>query len=173
LNTNCPNCGASVGTPFCGRCGQPRSTALDLPTLFRGSFARLLDLEGGFLHTFFRLSMDPGIVCRDYVGGRRKPYTHPVSYCFLLVTLYALMINLLGVEVSFGGAIEFGDTERSLYRIVHGILAYLLFFTLLPVAALQRRLFASSGNSMADSYVFALFVIGHSSVIGITFAAGG
>lgn len=96
-----------------------------------------------------------------------------MSHCFLLVTLYALTFNLLGVEVSFGGSIEFGYTERSLYRIVYGILAYLLFLTLLPVAVLQRRLFAYSGYGTVDSFVFALQVIGHASVIGITFAAGG
>lgn len=173
MNTDCPNCGSSVGTPFCGHCGQPRSTALDLPTLFRGSFARVLDLEGGLLHTFLRLSIDPGLVCRDYIEGRRKPYTHPVSYCFLLVTLYALTINLTGIEVSVGGAVEYGEMERRVYHALHGILAYLLFVTLLPVAALQRRLFPDSGYGTADSYVFMLFVIGHASLIGAIFAATG
>lgn len=169
----CPNCGLTTDTPFCGCCGQSRALELDLPSLFRGSFARILELDGGFLHTFLRLTRDPGSVCRDYVGGRRQPYTHPVSYCFLLVTMYALTINMLGIEISFGGAFEYGETERRVYHTLHGLLAYVLFFTLIPVAALQRRLFRASGYGTADSYVFALFVIGHSNVLGVVFAAAG
>jgi hypothetical protein len=169
----CPNCGSTPDTPYCGRCGQSRALGLDLPSLFRGSFARILDLEGGFLHTFVRLTRDPGSVCRDYVVGRRQPYTHPVSYCFLLVTMYALTINMLGIEISFGDAIEYGETERRVYHTLHGILAYLLFLTLIPVAALQRRLFSASGYGLADSYVFTLFVLGHATIIGIVFAAAG
>lgn len=171
--TTCPNCGASVSTRFCGACGQSRTRQLDLPALFKGSFARILDLEDGFLHTFVRLSVDPGRVCLDYVRGRRQPYTHPVSYCFLLVTAYALMVNLLDFDISFGGAIERNELDKRVYHALHGILAYLLFVTLIPVAALQRRLFSSSGFSTADSYVFALFVIGHSTVIGIVFVLAG
>ena len=169
----CPNCGSATDTPFCGRCGQSRALDLDLASLFRGSFARILDLDGGFLHTFVRLTRDPGGVCRDYVSGRRQRYTHPVNYCFVLVTMYALTINMLGIEISLGDAIEYGETERRVYHTLHGLLAYLLFLTLIPVAAVQRRLFSASGYGLADSYVFALFVIGHSTVIGVVFAATG
>lgn len=171
--TTCPNCGAAVRTPFCGACGQSPTRQLDLASLFRGSLARILDLNGGFLHTFVRLTVNPGRVCRDYVSGRRQPYTHPVSYCFLLVTAYALTINLLDIEISLGGTIEFDETQKRVYHTLHGILAYLLFVTLVPVAALQRRLFASSGFNLADSYVFALFVIGHSNVINVGFVLAG
>lgn len=169
----CPNCGGRTDTEYCGACGQPRAPALDLPSVFRGSFARIFDLDGGFLHTFIRLCVDPGGVCRDYVAGRRQPYTHPVSYCFLLVTLYALTINMLDIQISIRGTGEVDEIERRVYRLIHGLLAYVMFFTLIPVAALQSRMFRTTGFSTADSYVFSLFVIGQANVLGALFAALG
>jgi hypothetical protein len=139
--------------------------------MFRDSLIRVFDLEGGFLHTLVALSVRPGQTVREYVAGRRGPLTHPVSYCFLLVTLYALTINLLDVQISLGGALEFSDTERRVFHVVHSLLAYLIFLTLWPVAAIQRRLFRDSGFALAETYAFCLYVFGHLTLVGAVFAA--
>ncbi len=162
-----------MDTPYCGACGQAAYRRLSFRSMFRDSLIRIFDLEGGFLHTLIALSVRPGPTIREYVAGRRGPLTHPVSYCFLLATLYALTINLLDVEISLGGALEFTDIERRVYHVLHGILAYLIFLALWPAAAIQRRLFRASGFSFAETYAFCLYAFGHLNLVGTAFAASG
>jgi len=169
----CRNCGTTVDGSYCGACGQAVYSRLSFRAMFRNSLFRLLDLDGGFLHTLVALSIRPGETIRRYVDGRRRPLTDPVSYSFLMVTLYALTINLLGVEISIPNALEFNDTERRVYHLLHAVLAYLIFVALWPVAALQRRLFGASGLSLAETYACCLYAFGHVNLAGAAFAAGG
>jgi len=173
MDQSCRNCGNAVNTAFCGVCGQAAYRQVTFRRLFRESLLRAFDLEDGFLHTLTSLSLRPGRVIRDYVQGRRKPFTNPVSYCFLVVTIYALTINILDVEISIPGVLEFSDIERRVYHILHGLLAYLVFFILWPVAAIQAWLFRESGLRIAETYAFSLFVFGHVNLVSAVFAAAG
>ncbi len=172
-HVTCSNCGAPLHGAFCSACGQQAYVPLTFRRLFRDSVLRVFDLEGGFLHTLVSLSTRPGTSIRHYVKGRRLPFTHPVSYCFVLVTVYALTINLLDPGRALESVIEFSDVERRLYHVIHGILAYLVFLILLPVAGLQAALFRRSGFSVADTYAFSLFVSGHVHLASSVFAAAG
>lgn len=169
----CSNCGTPLDGGFCSACGQPAYVPLTFRGLFRDSVLRVFDLEAGFLHTLTSLSTRPGQSIRRYVEGRRLPFTHPVSYCFVLVTVYALTVNLLDPGRALESVIEFSDIERRLYHIIHGILAYLVFLILLPVAAIQAGLFRRSGFSVADTYAFSLFVSGQVNLFSAVFAAAG
>lgn len=169
----CSNCDAPVEGAFCGACGQPAYVPLTFRRLFRDSVLRIFDVEAGFLHTLASLSTRPGMSIRQYVKGRRLPFTHPVSYCFVLVTVYALTINLLDPGRALDSLIDFSDIERRVYHIIHGILAYLVFLIFLPVAAIQAALFRRSGFSVADTYAFSLFVSGHVHLASTVFAAAG
>lgn len=173
MDQSCRNCGNTLSTDFCGVCGQAAYRQVTFRRLFRESLLRAFDLEDGFLHTLVALSVRPGEAIREYMRGRRKPFTNPVSYCFLLVTLYALAVNVLDVEISIPGVVEFNELERRVYHILHGLLAYLVFFILWPVAALQARLFRRSGFSVAETYAFSLFVFGQVNLASAAFAAFG
>lgn len=169
----CRNCGRQVTGAFCAECGQEAYARLSFRSLFRDSVSRLFDLDGGFLHTLVALTVRPGETIRQYVDGRRKPLTHPVTYCFLLVTLYALTINFLDVQISIAQTAEFSETERRVYHIIHGLLAYMIFLALWPVAALQRYLFRARDRSVAETYTCCLYAFGHINLLGTGFAAAG
>lgn len=80
----CRNCSTSVLGRYCHACGQ-----LDRPGRFQASEllreipGQLLSLERGLWFTFLSLFRSPGLVCWNYVSGRRRPYVSPLSY-FLL-----------------------------------------------------------------------------------------
>ncbi|MDH3646502.1 MAG: DUF3667 domain-containing protein [Gammaproteobacteria bacterium] len=168
--TPCKNCGEECAGKFCRACGQPRAQRLTFGHLLGSALGSLIDVDRGFLHTFLRLSTKPGSVPRDYVDGRQLPYTHPVKYCFIAVTAYALAINLLEISIELPGTPARTALEQQLFQIIHGLLAYLLFLTLYVVALLQTRLFRASGRSTAESYVFCLYAFGHVTWLSFLFA---
>ena len=87
----CPNCGELRAGRFCAECGQREMGGrLTLRGLWREFSSRVFNLDRGLLHTVTSLARDPGSVPRDYVEGRRRTYTNPLSF-FLLATAFSLL----------------------------------------------------------------------------------
>jgi len=152
---------------FCEGCGQRRAGELSISRILRDGIGRLLDLDFGFFYAFRGLTLRPCIFIRDYLGGKRKSSINPLKYCFIVTTLYALAINLLGISLDLGGGLDLNAEERQIFHIIHGFLPYLIFLALFPVAALQRWLFRESGVSFSETYVFGLFAIGHATWVAV------
>lgn len=169
----CENCGASGVDAYCPRCGQIRPRPLTVRGLYRGAANTLFDVDRGFFHTIGALTRKPGETCRGYVDGHRQPLTGPFKYCFIVVTIYAVTVNLLGIEFDLPGDFSFDERERRLFELLNSLMIYLLFFVLIPVAAIQRLMFRASGDSLGESYLFCLYVFGHLSWLSTLFALTG
>ena len=80
--------------PLCPNCGEPRAGRFLLRVraagdgragsrsagLWREFASRAFNLNRGLLHTVVSLAQSPGSVPRDYVEGRRRTYTNPLSF---------------------------------------------------------------------------------------------
>jgi hypothetical protein len=97
----CGNCGARLSGEFCQRCGQRRANQIGISRILQDGFAHVFDLESGFLCTLRGLSMRPGAFIRDYLAGKRQSCTNPLKYCFVVITIYALAINLLDINLTW------------------------------------------------------------------------
>lgn len=139
-NRRCPSCGARRVGPYCAECGQ---RFLDgrhsLGELVGGVVERLVSLEHGFLHTLGRLVVDPGMVIRDYLGGRTLMYVHPFAYLIVGFGAFALAFGWMG---GTGDAIE---------RWLLGVLV--LFF-----AAVSRVVFWRAGLNYAEHLILNMFL---------------
>lgn len=92
----CGNCGAERTGAFCHACGQRyHDERFPVRRVLRDLTARFLDLESGFLHTVYRLTVAPGTVGRDYVAGRRQRYVGPATYLLVITTLSILAFALV------------------------------------------------------------------------------
>lgn len=91
----CPNCGEPRTGRFCSGCGQREmGERLTLGALWREFAGRVFNLNRGLLHTVVSLAKSPGSVPRDYVEGRRRTYTNPLSFFLLAATLSLLSFQL-------------------------------------------------------------------------------
>ena len=156
----CANCDAPLAGKYCADCGQARALPLTVKGMFRQGTATLFDLDRGFFHTVRALFTRPGQTCRAYVEGHRQPLTGPFKYAFIVITIYAIAINLLAVELNLPGNEDRGEVEQQLFFLLNSLLSYLTFFVLIPVAAIQRLLFRASGDSLGDTYAFSLYLFG-------------
>lgn len=161
-STGCANCGAHVADQYCGACGQPHARRLRFRDLASTALAELASLDTAFLRTFKGLTRNPGRVAREYVDGRRVHYLNPLKYALFSVTVYVVLAHLFDAQVGPPGQ---RGSERPNFDTIISLLPYLMLIALLPAAALQRLLFRSSGDHVAECYVFGLFTYGHVSWI--------
>ena len=169
----CANCHAPLAGEYCSACGQPRAQPLTIAGMFRHAASTLFDLDRGFFHTVWAMFTRPGGTCRAYIDGHRQPLTGPFKYAFIVITIYAVTINLLDLDIRIPGIEAYDETERRLFFLINSLLGYLIFFVMIPVAAVQRRLFRASGDSLGNTYAFALYMFGSTSWFSTLFALTG
>lgn len=88
----CANCGTEAPDRFCSSCGQLQMRGrLTLRRLWVEFASRVFNLNRGLLATVVGMSRQPGQVPLDYVEGRRRTYTNPLTY-FLLASALSLFL---------------------------------------------------------------------------------
>src|SRR4051812_23439118 len=93
----CSHCKAALSGPFCSECGQAaRPPRLTLRAFASEIIAQIGQLDHGLLYTFVQLLRRPGPTIREYISGRRRIYTSPISYTLLAVGLAVLRNQLEG-----------------------------------------------------------------------------
>ncbi|MEM7356785.1 MAG: DUF3667 domain-containing protein [Acidobacteriota bacterium] len=169
--SSCGNCGAPLAGHFCSACGQRDAGRLTFRRIASEAADHVLSLDSALLRTAIDLSRNPGRVARDYVRGRRKAYLNPLKYTFVMATLFALVINLL--DVLPAGVPTDNEKAVQTYKLIVSLLGYLAYFYMLPVAALQSRLFRRQGDGVAECYVPLLYFYGHFLLLGSLLTAFG
>ena len=107
LRWTCPTCKDSVGTRFCGRCGEEPLPARDLT--FRGLAEKLVhaltSIDARAMRTLRRLLLSPGELTVAWTTGVRKPYVPPFQL-FLIANVIFFAIQSLTGETVFSSALD-------------------------------------------------------------------
>jgi Protein of unknown function (DUF3667) len=103
----CENCGAPVAGKFCGACGQRRDAPVH--TLWHFTQLATEDLthaDSRLWRTLATLLFKPGLLTREFLGGRRARYLPPVRLYLVLSVLFFLVAS--AVQSKFV-VVEFDD----------------------------------------------------------------
>jgi hypothetical protein len=101
----CANCGSAQTGLFCAMCGQrERRARLSVRLVASDVISRLTSADTGFIHTAVRLTLAPGEVVRDFIGGRTVIYTHPFGYLIFAFAAFAILSGVFGGTTGTGGA---------------------------------------------------------------------
>lgn len=168
----CINCGSAVQTPFCGQCGQQNPPKkINFATLFRDFQSRIYGFDGLFLRTLRDLTITPGEVARNFLKGNRVRYVGPVGYFFLVLTIFLLLMQTLGIDLytlsttSSPIQVEETESQRMISRKV--IEAFqnnmrIFSFVQIPISALFAWLFfRKSGYNYLENSVLVFYTSGH------------
>src|SRR5882762_8751747 len=95
----CINCATEAEGKFCPQCGQ----RLDVKRLtfkegWHDFWARIYGLDGMFPRTFRDLTLRPGYASKEFIRGNRAKYYGPVGYFFLMITLFLLLLSMIGLD---------------------------------------------------------------------------
>jgi hypothetical protein len=148
---------------------------LTMRLVFHQMVERFFDIEKGWLRTVLELTLGPGAMMRRYVEGHRTVYANPFAYLVLGTAVNFIAQKVVGFQermVSVASAntmdsplqMEFANRFTELV-LQNGL--YVSVGILLPLALLLRVLFRKSGYNLAECLVFALYTVGHLSLLGI------
>jgi hypothetical protein len=90
----CANCGASVPTKFCGRCGQRAEHEIHSIWHFTQEATEdLTHADSRLWSTMFALLFKPGFLTREFLAGRRVRYLPPLRLYLVLSVLFFVSIS--------------------------------------------------------------------------------
>jgi len=103
----CLNCGAELSGPFCSVCGQEDTELrVSLRRLAKDFLAEQLGLESKVPTTLWTLISKPGLLTKEYLGGRRVRSLLPLRLYLSASVVYFLLLALpfFGNEIKIGGS---------------------------------------------------------------------
>lgn len=91
---HCLNCDAKLTKVqnFCSNCGQSVKThRFKLASFFHEAFHAITHADKGLFHLLKELVIRPGLVAREYIGGKRKKYFNPFTFFLILMAMYVFV----------------------------------------------------------------------------------
>jgi hypothetical protein len=90
----CASCGAPQPGRFCERCGEKRITTHDYSIVHFGEtlLETLTHFDYRSVRALWVLVAKPGLLTRDYLDGRRKPYVGPIQL-FVIINLFSALLS--------------------------------------------------------------------------------
>lgn len=178
----CKNCGNVAHANYCSHCGQKTDLRpLNFSYLVNELSENVFQLQRGFFFTVKSLFTAPGKSINAYLKGRRKQYFKPVSYLFLLSTIYLLVTLALGQNTWMGdfisgwleGVRESGGDIRPIFLWLSEKYAYTALL-LIPIFSLASYLaFLKFKKTYVEHIVINAYITGQQAIIYSVFAALG
>lgn len=105
---NCKNCNEVVDGNFCKHCGQKTNIyKITLSNLLGEISESIFQLNRGFLFTLKELFIKPSVVIANFLEGKRKNYSKPITFLLTTSTFYFLVSLVMGkgtfVDTLFNG----------------------------------------------------------------------
>lgn len=112
-DTECTNCKHALSGNYCSNCGQKGGTKrLELKTLVSDIFKAVVDVDTKVFRTIKELTLNPGQVTLNYIGGARVRYLNPIKYCFVIFAITLALMHLTGNIDQTVERVEFDNIER-------------------------------------------------------------
>lgn len=149
---------------YCHKCGQ---RSIIEKVTFKETFGDLINglfsLEAPLWRTLKQLILNPGLLFRNFLAGKRKYYYKPVSFFILNSALYLLVRWLIDFDFSLDSTINVGDSggdgmlsRGRTFMLLH--IDKLLFFFVLSMSLLLK-LFFYKRHSLAEYFAVSFYVI--------------
>lgn len=188
----CPNCGHEFTGNYCPECGQEADPSVSITDVIGGFFRQFGDLEHGFWPTFWGLTVRPGEVLREYLGGLRKGLMGPGRYLLAALVIDVAADRLLiwvgartplwtdagmsrYVDSSFAASLDNGSDDIfytafvEVFTVMADPQTRFIFLLLMAglLAPVLYRLFAKLGR-ISEALAVGSFLVGH-----VTFLSNG
>jgi hypothetical protein len=177
----CLNCGEAMQGAFCSTCGQGQVDRITLSTFLHELTEQLLEVDRGLLHTFVELLRRPGAMIREYIGGRRRSYTSPLTY-ILIASAFSLLRAALTPETAqkladMNASVKptlsliYNPAQLDVFLRIQNVITTNKFamdaFLLVPIVLALRFLFRRRNVNLAELAVFVCYTFGQATLVTI------
>ena len=153
---------------------SPEAPRLTMALVLREIVERFFDVDKGWLRTARDLTLGPGEMIRRYVQGHRKVYANPFAYLVVGTAVNILTQKAVGFQERMVATTGANVTESPLQlefitrftELISQNALYVSIGIVVPLALLVRLFFRRSGYNLAECFVFALYSVGHLSLLG-------
>jgi hypothetical protein len=114
--SNCLNCNAALSTTqkFCSECGQKTATKrVNLHDVLHDAIHYFTHADKGIFTLLKSLVLQPGLVAKEYVEGKRKKHFPPLNF-FLIVAAVYLVIG--GITSKYSSSALQRSTQVNSYK---------------------------------------------------------
>lgn len=95
----CINCGHESEGKYCSNCAQRLHVKrITFKEGWHDFWARIYGFDGMFPRTLKDLTIRPGFAAREFINGNRVRYYGPVGYYFFIITLFLLLLSMIGMN---------------------------------------------------------------------------
>lgn len=169
---NCLNCGTELKGKYCYTCGQQKiSKRMSVNSVFHDFLHSSFHWESTLIHTIKELIISPGVFIKNYIAGKRKPYSTPVSFFVLMLTIFVILFHLFSDNfMTFVNQALMGDTADKMHPMgVSLVEAQHIFFSkinyfyflLPPILSMYFLLFFRKLKwNFAEALVASFYIIG-------------
>ncbi|MBS1494167.1 MAG: DUF3667 domain-containing protein [Bacteroidetes bacterium] len=174
---NCLNCGTELNGKYCHNCGQQKiSKRFSVKSLFHDFLHSSFHWESTLISTIKELLISPGNFMRNYIEGKRKSYSSPVSFFILTLTIFLILfhfisenylnyINQMVMGERSNSLSIYGMTVPELQHLISSKLNYFMFI-LPPAFGFSFILFFRKTKiNFAESLVISFYVLGQGMLI--------
>lgn len=168
----CVNCGTEVEGKYCSVCGQRLTVKrITFKEGWHDFWARIYGFDGMFPRTLKDLTLRPGFAAREFIRGNRIRYYGPVGYYFFIITLFLLLLSIIGLNyVDYLKAMQESiPIERQNSKFNNATQAWvadnikIVAFLVVPFIAFSSRYvyFRKQGLNFLEHSVPVFYMLGH------------
>lgn len=162
--TECKNCGAVVEGKYCGECGQLRYRRITWRLLVQDAYDGFFDFQSPFLKNLILLTVNPGKVYVDYLGGARKRYFSPIKYALWIMAVCIAVAGFYGVNIVPAAEMMIEDTETQqklapVVAFMNAAIVPIVFFYAFLTACVAKIFFVKEKYSLLEWYTVVLLSV--------------
>jgi len=173
----CKNCTTEYEGKYCPQCGQrAKVKRITTKAVFEEMRDRLIHIDSGFLFTFLQLARRPGAMIREFIEGRRAPYTKPIKFLIWATALNFLVFHLVGLDKDIMEAMTQQQGQASagakafqakFNQYIFDHPAIMTFLLIPNIALFSSLFFRKSGFNYAEHFVLNAYLMGAVSLFGL------
>lgn len=168
---NCISCNFEHKEKYCPNCGEKNGTKkITLSSIVEDSFSSITNMDKGFLFNIKALLLHPRKITIDYLLGKRKGILNPISFLFITITIYIIVITFFKEpnELAEENSLTKSQCEKTFNYVGLFLRTYLKYFWVLCIIPLGISLKLLFGKyNFIEHLAISSFIIGQATLIGI------
>lgn len=155
----CKNCGYVFEGNYCSNCGQAANTKrLSWGFIIHNLEYDIFNFDHGIIYTVGQIFVRPGKTIKEYLDGKRKKYTPPITYIAVISVIYYIFRSIFVKDASPADAT---GNDKVIADFIYNYYPKLVVFVFIPLATVFTPIFYPNRRySFVELFAFHCYIRG-------------